>query len=188
MYTAGQLEQLWIQNGGNPSAAPVAAAVALAESSGNPAATNHNTNGSIDRGLWQINSVHGTQSTTDVVGNVKAAIAISNNGANWAPWRTYVSGAYKQFLGSVPNLNTLAAPGVDLSGVPGVGAASAISGVAGVAGINLPNPLTPIQAVANFLATLTNPATWWRILEGVLGLVLAYFALRQFSSAAGGHA
>jgi tape measure domain-containing protein len=33
--------------------------IAAGESGGNPLATNNNTNGTIDRGLWQINSVHG---------------------------------------------------------------------------------------------------------------------------------
>ena len=97
-YTDTQLQQLWIQNGGKPAAAPLAASIALAESTGRPDATNQNTNGSTDRGLWQINSVHGAQSTYDITGNVKAAIAISNNGTNWTPWSTFNSGAYKPFL------------------------------------------------------------------------------------------
>ena len=33
--------------------------IAMGESGGNPRATNQNTNGTVDRGLWQINSVHG---------------------------------------------------------------------------------------------------------------------------------
>jgi hypothetical protein len=45
--------------GGRTSAANMAAAIAMAESSGNPSASNRNTDGSIDRGLWQINSIHG---------------------------------------------------------------------------------------------------------------------------------
>lgn len=88
VYTYGQLEQIWISAGGNPGAASVAAAIAMAESGGNPNATNVNTNGSIDRGLWQINSIHGSQSTFDPMGNARSAIAISNNGSNWAPWCT----------------------------------------------------------------------------------------------------
>lgn len=32
--------------------------IAIAESKGNPWAHGHNKNGTIDRGLWQINSVH----------------------------------------------------------------------------------------------------------------------------------
>jgi hypothetical protein len=95
-----QIEQLWVQEGGNPKAANIAAAVALAESGGNPGAINNkNTDGSIDRGLFQINSVHGAQSTTNLRQNVRAAIRISNNGANWHPWVTFQTGAYKAHLG-----------------------------------------------------------------------------------------
>jgi hypothetical protein len=32
------------------------------------------------------------------MGNARAAVAISNNGTNWAPWTTFSSGAYRQFL------------------------------------------------------------------------------------------
>ncbi len=93
------LEQIWISAGGKKSAAPMAAAIALAESGGSVRSENHNTNGSIDRGLWQINSIHGSQSTFDVAGNAKAAVAISKNGTDWTPWATYNEGKYKQFLG-----------------------------------------------------------------------------------------
>src|SRR5947209_3734980 len=96
-YTYAQLEGIWIQNGGNKAVAPLAAAIAMAESSGVSSASNTNSNGSIDRGLWQINSVHGAQSTFDVNGNAKAAIAISSNGTNWTPWVTFNTGAYKKF-------------------------------------------------------------------------------------------
>jgi hypothetical protein len=71
----------------------MAAAIAMAESGGNPNATNINQGGSApgsaDRGLWQINSqFHPAQSTYDPLQNAKGAILISNNGANWQPWCT----------------------------------------------------------------------------------------------------
>lgn len=98
-FDYGQIEQLWIQFGGNPSAAPMAAAIAMAESGGNPNAQNSaNSNGTIDRGLFQINSVHGAQSTFDLASNIRAAIQISNNGSNWQPWSTFSNGAYRRFL------------------------------------------------------------------------------------------
>jgi hypothetical protein len=98
-YGKQQLERLWVQAGGKPAAARTAAAVALAESSGQPGAEGHNTNGTTDRGLWQINSIHGRQSTTDILANARAAVAISNNGASWHPWVTYNKGTYRHFLG-----------------------------------------------------------------------------------------
>lgn len=97
-FTYQQLMGLWIQAGGRSQAAPMAAAIAMAESGGNSAAYLQDSNGSTDRGLWQINSVHGAQSTFDVMGNARAAVAISNNGTNWSPWVTYQTGAYRQFL------------------------------------------------------------------------------------------
>lgn len=132
-YTYAQLEELWIQNGGNRAAAPIAAAVAMAESGGDSQASNSNTNGSTDRGLWQINSVHGAQSTFDVTGNVKAAIAISNNGSNWQPWVTFMTGAYKKFLSptTAPATGALQTGGISTTGItiPGVGGGISVSGL-----------------------------------------------------------
>jgi len=94
VYTYAQLEGVWIQAGGSAQAAPMAAAIAMAESGGNAAASNANSNSSIDRGLWQINSSHGTQSSFDVMTNARAAVAISNNGQSWRAWCTaYSDGA-----------------------------------------------------------------------------------------------
>jgi hypothetical protein len=94
----GQIESLWQQAGGRRSAAAIAAAVAMAESSGRPGVSHRNSDGSIDRGLWQINSVHGSLSTFDRLGNARAAVRISGNGSNWSPWTTFTSGAYRRFL------------------------------------------------------------------------------------------
>lgn len=132
-YTYAQLKALWNNNGGNPAAADMAAAIALAESGGNADAKNVNTNGSIDRGLWQINSVHGSKSTFDPIANVKSAISISNNGKNWSPWVTYVTGAFKKFLSPTTAANASGTPtattaGINIPGIPGIGGIS-VSGV-----------------------------------------------------------
>lgn len=76
----------------------MAAAIAMAESRGNTCATNANSNGSIDRGLFQINSVHGGLSTIDLSANLDAAYRISKGGTDWSAWVTYQTGAFKQFL------------------------------------------------------------------------------------------
>lgn len=99
----GQIESLWTRAGGSSSVQNLAAAIAMAESGGNPTITNRNSDGSIDRGLWQINSVHGSLSTVDRMGNARAAVKISGNGRNWNPWTVYRTGAYKKFLGSAQN-------------------------------------------------------------------------------------
>lgn len=85
-YSFAQLEDLWKQAGGNPLSAAMAAAVAMAESGGNPNSTNNNSDGSVDRGLWQINSVHQGLSTFDPMANARAAVQISSNGTTWRPW------------------------------------------------------------------------------------------------------
>lgn len=89
-----KLERLWDAAGGNPADAQMAASIAMAESGGNQYSTDHNTNGTVDRGYWQINSTHGAQSTYDPAANARAAVAISGDGSNWTPWTTYNTGAY----------------------------------------------------------------------------------------------
>lgn len=87
-YSFAELEGIWENAGGSLLAAPMAAAIAMAESGGDSNSTNNNGNGTQDRGLWQINSIHGSQSTFDVTANARAAVAISSNGTNWRPWCT----------------------------------------------------------------------------------------------------
>jgi hypothetical protein len=76
----------------------LAAAVAMAESGGRIDAVNRNTNGSVDRGVFQINSIHGALSTFDLESNIAAALRISSGGRDWSPWVAYQSGAHNQFL------------------------------------------------------------------------------------------
>lgn len=79
----------------------LAAAVAMAESSGEEGATHTNSDGSVDRGLWQINSVHKQYDAAKLLTadyNADAAFDVSSGGTNWAPWTTYKSGAYRQYL------------------------------------------------------------------------------------------
>ena len=66
----------------------------MAESGGRQYASLYNTNGTTDRGYWQINSIHGSLSTFDARGNARAAVLISRDGRDWSPWTTYQTGAY----------------------------------------------------------------------------------------------
>lgn len=110
-----QLEGLWVNAGGSSGSAPVAAAIALAESGGNP--TSHNPRPPDDSyGLWQINmlgsmgpsrrAAYGLKSNTDLYDpatNARVAVAMSGKGSNFKPWSTFTNGAYKKYLnGSVP--------------------------------------------------------------------------------------
>ena len=79
------------------------AAIAAAASSRRPAALGVNTDGSRDRGLWQINDqAHPDVSEACAFDPQRAAAAMyrmSTRGTNWTPWPAYQNGAYKKFLG-----------------------------------------------------------------------------------------
>jgi hypothetical protein len=132
LYTYAQLEGLWITAGGAKTLAPVAAAIAEAESGGCSASVNPTDNGGTQTswGLWQIsNGTHAqpVQGILDPATNAQAAVAkYKANG--WSPWGTYDSGAYKQFLNgkTTPDLNVPAPVGTD---VGEAGAAGSITGV-----------------------------------------------------------
>lgn len=89
-YSCGQLENLWVQAGGPASAEVQMASIAMAESSGNPNATNSNTDGSTDYGLFQINSNVATP-TFDPLSNAQEAVAIYNV-RGYTAWVTYDKG------------------------------------------------------------------------------------------------
>ena len=75
------------------------ACIGWAESRLKTDATNVNTDGSIDRGWLQINSVqHAEVTDAQAFDPLQAAIAawrISSHGTAFTPWSTFVSGAYR---------------------------------------------------------------------------------------------
>lgn len=102
VLTASQISSYASGAGFRGQAIQIAVAIALAESGGRVAATHTDTDGSVDRGLWQINSVHSEYNASQLLSspayNAKAAYNISNGGINWYPWTTYTSGAYQRYL------------------------------------------------------------------------------------------
>lgn len=78
----------------------VAAAVAMAESGGNPFAVGDE---GTSFGLWQIHTpAHPEFEASrllDASYNAHAALLISQSGADWTPWTTFRTGAYKQYMG-----------------------------------------------------------------------------------------
>lgn len=109
------LKGFWVQEGGDPGAADLAASIAFAESAGCQYAlagprdirpvkecTWHVTNGENSCGYWQINlRAHPDYSAPSIFNpatNARAAIAISDNGRDFRPWSTYNDGAYRPFL------------------------------------------------------------------------------------------
>ena len=85
-----QLEQLWVQAGGEKAVAALFAALALQQSSGNVNASNVTAKES-SYGLWQINTMASPQYSsyhlTDALTNAKVAVAMSNGGSNLSPWQ-----------------------------------------------------------------------------------------------------
>jgi hypothetical protein len=114
------------------------AAIALAESGGNPNAVNNDQNGTQDRGLWQINSIHGFSNSFDPNANAQQAVSVEHSQGLTA-WSTYIYGQYKSHLqgdGTVPSPNQNASAA---SGSPG-GNATLTEFVPGPAGGVAPSP------------------------------------------------
>ena len=105
--TYSQLEEAWIRAGGSRALAPLMAAIALAESSGDPAATNPTDNNGTQTswGLWQISDGTHNMPSPDILtpmGNARAAVA-KYQSQGLGAWGTYTSGAYRVFYrGNIP--------------------------------------------------------------------------------------
>ena len=104
-YTYPQLVQLAQNAGFQGQNANTAAAIAMAESSGNPNSIAYNDGGKgyNSYGLMQINGVNdaavgGASNALDPQTSFNQAYILSNGGSNFSPWSTYNSGAYSQYL------------------------------------------------------------------------------------------
>jgi hypothetical protein len=186
--TDAQIAQLAIGAGFTGDGLVTAVAVCLAESGGVIDSSNKNTDGTVDTGLWQINSVHSAQfpilAMGDPLQNAAAAYAISAHGTNWHPWVAYNKGKYLLFL---PRARAAAgspdktAPDItkgftDASGKtfapvdPGAAIPQGITGglATGIAGG---------LGLTDFLAKLANPALWKRIGIVAAGVLTLIFGL-----------
>lgn len=144
--TSGSIRSLVTSAGFVGNGASIAVAVAMAESGGNAQASHTNTDGSTDRGLWQINN-HAHPDVSDACAYdplccAKAAYKISNGGSDWGAWTTFNSGAYRQYLTagdfqfhSSTGINTaLSANAGSVSGVAGGGSSATVGAAAQGAG------------------------------------------------------
>lgn len=90
VYSMGTVARYWELAGGAPAHRVAAVAVCYAESHGDSSAISP----AQDYGLWQINirNFHYLGLTTGTVRdpktNARAAVIMSGNGTNWAPWCT----------------------------------------------------------------------------------------------------
>lgn len=163
--TDGQIAGYAVGAGFPPGEISTAVAVALAESSGRTDATNNNSNGTIDRGVWQINSIH-TEATGDMFNptdNARAAKMIwAAAGNSWQPWSTHNNGAYLAYLGrgSAAAGNPTASAGVAFppGGLQG-------SGVGDI-------PSVSFSGLTALVKKLSTVGFWIRIGAFFLGLFL----------------
>ncbi|MER6059473.1 transglycosylase SLT domain-containing protein [Streptomyces albidoflavus] len=177
----GQMMAYAQSAGLSQSAARIAAAVAMAESGGNPRAHNPVPPDN-SYGLWQINMLGAlgpsrraqfglsrNEDLFDPAKNARAMAAISSNGTNWQPWSTYTNGAYKRHLDGGLAADPSATPADwtdDLLGmVPGVGAIEAIA-----------EPLQGLKAIAELMtaaaAWMAVPRNWGRVGQVLVGGLL----------------
>lgn len=138
-----QVENFWIQAGGSPQSAAMAAAVADAESGLNAAANRTNPDGTMGIGLWLIPQNGTPPGSADPLANARAAVQLSQNGTDWTQWcSTWSDNNCGQdngtYLGS--GSNALMSLGTQKAGASynvfgstpagsGVGASSATSGM-----------------------------------------------------------
>ena len=200
-----QLEGLWIQAGGPKLVAPVAAAIALAESGGRPDALNPTDNGGTQSsfGLWQIsNGTHAPPSPNwaDPLTNARLAVAKYTAAGGWSPWGTYASGAYRQFLpsGYVAPANVTGGGSGDIFG--NIDSLIGSLGSAVTAPKDLASSMTSIARDFNALAQVAAegfkafewlfvPSHWIRIMAfgfGVGALVPGTWALMRTGSGKSG--
>jgi hypothetical protein len=157
-YSFTQLEALWTRAGGPKNMAPVMAAIALAESSGDSNA--HNPSGA--SGLWQILGNPFPGNAFDPLTNARMAVAKWRSQGLQA-WVTYTSGAYRKFLpagaGAVPGGHTGVVPGASGGGGPGIGGLLTIPA----------DVLRFFTGAATAVDWLLQPSHWVRIFCGLAG-------------------
>jgi hypothetical protein len=99
------------------SNSPIAASIAMAESSGDPLNQGFNAGPpvSVDRGLWQINSYYHPEVSDACAYNpvccCQQAYRISSGGTDWTPWSTYSGGEYSAYITEAEAIYAALGPG-----------------------------------------------------------------------------
>jgi hypothetical protein len=154
----------------------IAAAIAMAESGGDPNA--HNTNaetGDNSYGIWQINmkgklgperrsefGLKNNEALYDPKTNARVMAELSLYGHNFKPWTTYKNGKYKAYLDN-PVEKTSNSTVDTIKSIPGVGAATdAAQALA-----------RSSEVLAKSAVWLSNPQNWTRVAFVVGGGVVA---------------
>jgi hypothetical protein len=159
-----------------------AVAVAFAESTFRADATNHNSNGSTDYGLWQINSVHGYPELQngqwkDPATNARLAYQVWKS-QGWNAWSVHKPSdtlGYSRYLAAIPAAQAfvLAGTGIRASaagaaGLPGDVAESAAGGAKDVLSVAAEIAAEPLAVLRWF----ETPEAWYRIAKLAVGAAL----------------
>jgi Lysozyme like domain len=170
--------------------AATAVAVSQAENvSGSTTAQNHNSNGSVDVGLWQINSSNANPSAmTDPLANAQEAFRLSSSGRGWNNWTNFRNKKYLLFL-PIAEAAVLAAQarhpdlGVEVAGTTPIDKSTLLPGQS-------PNPQQPsivdefravIDAFNRIGSWVSNPQNWTRVLLVGVGGALTIVAISAIS-------
>lgn len=203
--------QLALQAGFTPDQVPTVVQIASAESSFRPSAINHNSNGSTDYGLMQINSVHGfdpKRLQSDPLYNMEAAKQVFDS-QGWHAWTTYGGQAFNRAwalgqtaantargqstIGRIQEVTAILAPFIGAAAAStevaeGAGAAEgggsgAVSGAAAgaSAATKIAGTLTDAAALGSIAALLTSSQFWVRLGEALLGVLLLYLGLHALT-------
>lgn len=152
--------------------AAIVVGIILAESGGNPLARNVNKDGSVDRGLFQINNAaHPDVSDACAYSPLcawAAARRISKGWTDFSPWTTYRNGEYLKHL---PGKNP--AGNADDAGPFGVGRGPGADTVVGGA----------VSSIGDFIRLITSGDTWLRIGKVLLGVIALILGIRYFARA-----
>lgn len=140
---------------------PIAIAVAMAESGGNPNA--HNTRGGADaRGVWQVNVAHDAHpeyasvNLYDPQANANAAFKIWQAGG-WGPWQAHGNNSYLLFMPAA--LVAIEAAGVKAIITNPAGVAAGAAGMAADAAKQLPG--ADMLSAAKDAVTLGYKGAGW---------------------------
>jgi hypothetical protein len=148
----------------------IGVAVGLAESGGRTTVTHKNSNGSIDYGVWQINSVHSdilrTGDWSNINDNAKMAKKVFD-GSGWKAWATFNSGSYSSHLAT----GTTAASQATGTVIPNS---------ATTASLSIPG-LDQLKAIGNFATFIADPNNWRRVGFFIAGGLLLVFALMKMT-------
>jgi hypothetical protein len=182
-YTYSQLEGFWTGAGGSSATAGIAAAIAMAESSGENVIQQGQPYATTGWGLWQITpgdsepSIGTDNALLNPQTNAKAAVAKwKAAGESFSPWTTFTSGKYLSFLqGNVP---------ASASG------GSAPASTTSLPGFSFPSEITSFfsdsSAFVEKLMWLAMPSSWVRIGAFLIGVGLLLFAIHALVAAGEG--